>query len=88
MPSKSLNLPAEKNSRRGGSFRSKRGSSFLTTIRKEKLETFWKSAKIFYRKWHLNHLAPIPFITVYMLIGGFLFWWSENRAEFERTIER
>jgi len=77
MPSKSLNLPS-----------SKLGSSFFSVERKKRLRRYTRSLKVFYRKWHLNHLAPIPYMLVYMIVGGFLFWWSQNSAEFERLIER
>lgn len=53
-------------------------------VLKEQIQSFIQNVKLFYQKWHLNHLVPIPYMLVYMIVGGCLFWWSEIRAEFER----
>jgi len=66
----------------------KKNNIFRLSTYKRHKKYLIKSAKLFYKKWHLNHLVPIPFISIYMIFGALLFWLTENKAEFERQIEK
>lgn len=51
-------------------------------------QTFLKLFKKYYQKWHLKHLLPLVFVTIYMFIGAVLFLWLEESAETKRILKR
>jgi hypothetical protein len=44
--------------------------------------------KYIYKRRHLNHLIPLIFVMLYMLIGAFLFNWLETAAEKDRILAK
>jgi hypothetical protein len=41
-----------------------------------------------YHRWHIKHVIPLVFVTLYMLLGAVVFLWLEASAERERVQQR
>ncbi|KAL3072381.1 hypothetical protein niasHT_034065 [Heterodera trifolii] len=54
----------------------------------QRLRKMLKAAKKLYRDWHINHLAPIGFIGIYMFVGAVFFWLAEKNAELNEIAKR
>uniref|UniRef100_A0A914HRY1 Potassium channel domain-containing protein n=1 Tax=Globodera rostochiensis TaxID=31243 RepID=A0A914HRY1_GLORO len=54
----------------------------------QRLSKMFRAVKKLCRAWHINHLAPMGFIGLYMLVGAIFFWLAEKNVELDAIAKK